>query len=114
VPDGVPSTGPTAGYSSKIAAAVSTGAYLTPGIALGVLHITSGLAPIMMFHYETDVASNTTAYAFRTCSAYRDAGDTCDYVLQPGEGHTTDLTPGSVWWSNEVSPFIWQNLHLAG
>jgi dienelactone hydrolase len=111
-PDGGDRTGPLARYSSKIQAAVSTGAYLTPGIDLGLLTITKGLAPILMFHYETDVASDTGAYAFRTCSAYRAAGSTCEYVSQPGEGHTTDLTPGSVWWSNEVGPFVWQYLRL--
>jgi dienelactone hydrolase len=112
-PDLLP-TGPNAAYSSKIAAAVSTGAYLTPAIDLGVLHITSGLAPILMFHYATDVASNTGPYAFRTCTAYRQAGSTCEYVGQPGEGHTTDLTPGSVWWANEIGPFVWHYLRLAG
>ena len=93
---------------------VSTGAYLTPALDLGVLHLTAGLAPILMFHYETDVASNTGAYAFRTCQAYRDAGSTCDYISQPGEGHTTDLTAGHVFWATKVGPFLWQNLHLAG
>ncbi len=104
-------TGSNSTYSSKIAAAVSTGAYLTPALDAGTLELTAGLAPILMFHYQTDVASNTGAYAFRTCSAYRAAGSTCEYVSQPGEGHTTDLTPGSVWWSNEIGPFVWNNLH---
>jgi acetyl esterase/lipase len=110
-PDG-DRTGPYTTYSSKIAGAVSTGAYLTPGIDLGLLTITGGLAPILMFHYETDVASNTGAYAFETCAAYRAAGSSCEYVSQAGEGHTTDLTPGSVWWSNEVGPFVWRTLRL--
>jgi acetyl esterase/lipase len=109
-----PTTGPLAAYSSKIAAAVSTGAYLTPAIDLGVLHLTAGLAPILMFHYETDVASNTGEYAFRTCSAYRAAGSTCDYVSQPGEGHTTDVSPTSGFWPNTIGPFIWHHLQLAG
>jgi acetyl esterase/lipase len=111
VPDG-DRTGPYTQFSSKIAGAISTGAYLTPGLDLGLLTITPGLAPILMFHYETDVASNTGAYAFRTCAAYRAAGSSCEYVSQPGEGHTTDLTPGSVWWSNEVGPFVRRSLRL--
>ncbi|HEX4491263.1 MAG TPA: alpha/beta hydrolase [Acidimicrobiia bacterium] len=101
-----------ASYSSKIAAAVSTGAYLTPGIDLGVLHLTAGLAPILMFHYETDVASNTGVYAFRTCSAYRAAGSVCDYVSEAGEGHTTDLSAGGYWWASQLGPFIWRQLNL--
>jgi dienelactone hydrolase len=107
-------TAPYAAYSSTIAGAISTGAYLTPGLDLGVLKITAGLAPIQMFHYATDVASNTGAYAFRTCTAYRAAGSTCQYIAQPGEGHTTDLTPGSVWWSNQIGPFVWRYLRLFG
>jgi dienelactone hydrolase len=99
-------------FSSKIAAAVSTGAYLTPGIDLGVLHITAGLAPILMFHYETDAASNTGVYAFRTCSAYRAAGSVCDYVSEAGEGHTTDLSAGGYWWTSQLGPFIWRQLNL--
>jgi dienelactone hydrolase len=97
-------TGPNATFSSKIAAAISDGAYLTPAIEAGVLHLTAGLAPVLMFHYETDAASNTGAYAFETCSAYRDAGSTCDYVSEPGEGHTTDLTPTGPWWRSLSAP----------
>lgn len=107
-------TGPNAAFSSSIVAAVSTGAYLTPGIDAGVLHPGAGLAPILMFHYETDVASNTGAYAFRTCAAYRAAGSTCEYVSQAGEGHTTDLTPGGPWWTGSIGPFLFRLLGLGG
>jgi dienelactone hydrolase len=110
-PDADP-TGPNLGYSSKIQSAVSTGAYLTPALDLGTLTITSGLAPIQMFHYETDVASNTGPYAFRTCQAYRDAGSSCEYISQPGEGHTTDLSPGGSWWTSELGPFLFRTLRL--
>jgi dienelactone hydrolase len=106
-------TGPNATFSSKIAAAISDGAYLTPAIEAGVLHLTAGLAPVLMFHYETDVASNTGAYAFETCAAYRTAGSTCDYVSEPGEGHTTDLTPTGPWWAKPLGPFLWDHLALA-
>jgi dienelactone hydrolase len=105
---------PNAEFSSSVAASISSGAYLTPALDLGVLHLSAGLAPILMFHYETDVASNTGPYAFRTCQAYRDVGSSCDYVSQPGEGHTVDLTAGHEFWASEVGPFLWQNLHLAG
>ena len=67
-----------------------------------------------MFHYETDVASAAGSYAYRTCTAYRAAGDVCDYVSQPGEGHTTSLSPGGVWWTNPIGPFIWRHLRLGG
>ncbi len=41
VPDSHPSTSPYADYSASVAAAVSTGAYLTPGLEAGVLQLTS-------------------------------------------------------------------------
>jgi dienelactone hydrolase len=108
----ISSTGPLAAYSSSVVAAVSTGAYLTPALDSGALHPGAGLAPILMFHYETDVASNTGAYAFRWCAAYRQGGSVCDYVSQPGEGHTTDLTPGGTWWTSQIEPFVFRWLGL--
>jgi dienelactone hydrolase len=110
-PDSHPG-GPNAAFSPSVAAAVSTGAYLTPGFDAGYIHLHGTEPPILMFHYETDVASDTGAYAFRTCTAYRTAGDTCDFVLQPGEGHTTDLSAGGFWWTSQLGPFLYQNLHL--
>lgn len=112
-PDAAPS-GPYAALSSSVAAAVDTGAYLTPGLDAGVLVPRAGLAPILMFHYETDVASNTGAYAFRTCAAYRAAGSVCEYVSQAGEGHTTDLTPGGPYWNSDIGPFLFRALGLPG
>jgi dienelactone hydrolase len=105
--------GPYSTYSPSITAAVSTGAYLTPGLDAGVLHFVGTEAPILMFHYETDVASAPGPYAYETCTAYHQAGDTCDYISQAGEGHTTDLDPGSVWWADPIGPFIWEHLHLS-
>lgn len=111
VPDTHPAS-PYAAYSPSITAAVSTGAYLTPGFDAGVLHLTGSEPPILMFHYETDVASAPGPYAYRTCTAYRAAGDSCDYVSQPGEGHTADLLPGSTWWADPLGPFVYEHLHL--
>jgi hypothetical protein len=42
----------------------------------------------------------------------RAAGATCDFVLQPGSGHTTNLTPGGPWWTSEIGPFLWLHLGL--
>lgn len=106
-------TSPYAGYSAAVAAAVSTGAYLTPGLEAGVLQLTGHEAPILMFHYETDVASAPGPYAYETCTDYHQAGDTCDYVSEAGEGHTTDISAGGQWWNDPVGPFIYQHLSLA-
>ena len=101
--------GPLAAYSPGVAAAISTGAHLTPGIDAGVLSFEDSDAPIMMFHYDTDTATgNSAAYAFRTCAATRASGNTCDFIQQPGTGHTTWLAPGGTWWANKVGPFIWR------
>jgi hypothetical protein len=91
---------------------VSTGAQLTPGIDAGVLTFQPTDAPALMFHHETDASSGTGEYAFRTCQAIRDGGSTCDFVLQPGEGHTTDLHPMSYWWTSQLGPFMWNALRL--
>ena len=44
VPDSHP-TSPYSAYSPSVAAAVSTGAYLTPGLEAGLLHLTGHEAP---------------------------------------------------------------------
>ena len=61
---------------------------------------------------STDEASGTWENAFRTCDAIRTGGSTCNFVLQPGEGHTTDLNPASYWWTSQLGPFIWNELRL--
>jgi dienelactone hydrolase len=111
-PDTHPASSPYAAYSASVEAAVSTGAYLTPGFDAGLIQLTGHEAPILMFHYETDAASAPGPYAYETCTDYRQAGDTCDYVSQAGEGHTTDLSPGGEWWDDPLGPFIYQHLSL--
>lgn len=104
-------TGPLAGYSARIQAAVATGAYLTP--ALPLLHLTGTEAPSMMFQYQMDDATHvTSAYAFQTCDALRAAGSTCDEVELAGTGHTAWLVPGGPWWATKLGPFIWTHLQL--
>jgi predicted esterase len=105
-------TGPLAGYSSTIQAAVSAGAFLTPG--LSALTLTANDAATMMFQYELDSATNvTSAYAFETCDALRAAGSTCDEVQLAGTGHDSQLIAGAEHW-DKLGPFIYDNLHLGG
>ena len=107
-----PYTGPLSSYSPSIAAAVSTGAFLTP--ALPSLTLTGGEAPSLMFMYAYDVASHIpAAYAFETCDALRAAGNACYEVEQPGTGHTTSLTIGGQWWTSQLGPFLWDQLQLS-
>ena len=108
----VPYSGPLSNYSPSIAAAVSTGAFLTP--ALSSLTLSNSEAPSLMFMYGYDVASHVTAaYAFETCDALRAAGNACYEVEQSGTGHTTTLTVGGYWWTSELGPFLWDQLRLS-
>ncbi len=109
---GVPYSGPLSTYSPSIAAAVSTGAFLTPG--LSGLTLTNTEAPALMFMYAYDVASHITgAYAFQTCDALRAAGNACYEVEQADTGHTTSLTVGGYWWTSELGPFLWDQLRVS-
>jgi acetyl esterase/lipase len=108
----IPYSGPLSSYSPSIAAAVSTGAFLTP--ALSDLTLNDSEAPSLMFMYGYDTASNiTAAYAFETCDALRGAGNACYEVEQAGTGHTTSLTIGGQWWTSELGPFLWDQLRLS-
>ncbi len=108
----IPYSGPLSGYSPSIAAAVSTGAFLTP--ALSQLTLTDTDSPSLLFMYAYDTASHITAsYAFETCDALRAAGDACYEVEQAGTGHTTSLTIGGQWWTSELGSFLWDQLRLS-
>jgi acetyl esterase/lipase len=108
----VPYTGPLSSTSPSIAAAVSTGAFLTPG--LPALTLTDTEAPSLLFMYGYDLASHIpAAYAFETCDALRAAGNPCYEVEQPGTGHTTSLTIGGQWWTSVLGPFLWDQLRLS-
>lgn len=105
--------GPLAAFSPKIAAAVSTGAHLTPGVELGVITFQATDAPGLMFHHVTDtVTGNSSAYARQTCDGLRDAGTACVFVEQPGSGHTTSINAGGTWWTSQIGPFLWNHLRL--
>ena len=107
-----PYSGPLSSYSPSIAAAVSTGAFLTPGLT--VLTLTPTEAPALMFMYAYDTASHIAApYAFETCDALRAAGNACYEVEQSGTGHTTTLSLGGQWWTGELGPFLWDQLRLS-
>lgn len=114
--------GPLAAFSPKVAAAVSTGAHLTPALDHPEYITFHADAPTMMFHYDLDTSELkvTADYAYRTCSAAHDAGVICDFVRQPGVGHVVSrLGPGPVpagnpsWWTPEIGPFLWYHLKLA-
>lgn len=86
--------GPWDDLSPQVAAAVSTGAHLTP--VQGAMAIDADDAPVLVHHYERDTESGRSwDYAARTCAAVRAAGDTCDLALTEGRGHTVGIGPDS-------------------
>lgn len=104
-------TGPLSSYSPDVAAVVSTGAALTPGLSL--LEFTEDDSPALMFHFETDTVTGWTAtYAAETCAAIRQPGNTCDFSVQAGSGHTVSLSPTSGYWTSSTGPFLWHHLRL--
>lgn len=106
--------GPLAAFDPSVTAVVSTGAHLTPG--LDFIGFDANDAPSMMFHYEQDTSKgkSTWDYAYQTCTAIRAAGPPCDFIKQPGSGHTIGMGPTTTWWSSEIGPFVWHHLDLAG
>ena len=107
-----PYSGPLSSYSPSVAAAISTGAFLTP--ALADLTLTDTEAPVVMFQYAYDQATYVTAsYAFETCDALRAAGNACYEVESAGTGHTADLIAGGPFWATEIAPFVWEELNLS-
>lgn len=106
-------SGPLVAYSPKIAAAVSTGAHLTPGIDAGMVTFESTDAPALMFHYEMDtVTDNSDEYAKRTCDGLVGVGVDCKMVIQPGSGHTVSVGAGSTYWQSDIGTFLWKHLRL--
>jgi dienelactone hydrolase len=105
--------GPLAAFSPHVAAGVSTGAHLTPGLAVIDLEPTD--SPVMMFHFDQDTSRDgaTWDYAYQTCAAVHAAGNVCDAVRQPGSGHTVAIGPTGKWWAPEIGPFLWHHLRLA-
>lgn len=104
-------TGPLAAHSPSIAAAVSTGGHLTPG--LPILNLRGEQPAVQMFLHEDDPSAGPWTEGSQTCEAVRTSGNTCDLVIVPGTGHTSWISPGSAFWSSDVGPFLWHHLRLA-
>ncbi len=106
--------GPLAGQSAVPTAAVSTGAHLNAALDLGLLTITAADAPVLMYHYTNDsTIGSTSDEAFRTCTAVRTGGVGCEFVVNPGSGHTVGVGPDDNDWQPTLGPFVWQRLSLA-
>ncbi|MDH4169018.1 MAG: alpha/beta hydrolase [Acidimicrobiia bacterium] len=100
--------GPLSEHDPDVAAVISTGAHLTPGLA--AIEFDAADAPVLDFYHELD--GEGWEYAHQTCAAMHTGGSTCDFVVQPGAGHTTSISPSGPWWTAEIGPFLWHHLSL--
>jgi len=106
--------GPLAAYDTHIAAAVSTGASLTPAIGTDLLTFEPTDAPSLLFHHLRDSVTGFTApYSYRTCDGLVAVGVPCRFITNPGTGHTVSVSADGPWWQSEIGPFLWAQLHLA-
>lgn len=119
-PDGVPAWGLTSdepGQSSKVAAAVSTGAVLgDKTYAQATFSFDASDTPVLLFHAkETDSETGFTwaDYALPNQKLINDSGNTCTVVAQPNLTHTVDLSLGGGYWTSDLLPFLWARLRLA-
>ncbi len=104
--------GPLEDVPPEVAAAFSTGAYLTP--VLGAASLDADDAPVLLHHFETDTASGRPwTYAAATCEAVRSAGGTCDLAISTGTDHTVGLGPDSPEF-DRILAFLAVHLRLDG
>jgi acetyl esterase/lipase len=104
--------GPLEDVSPEVAAAFSTGAYLTP--VLGAASLDADDAPVLLHHFETDTASGRPwTYAAATCDAVRSGGGTCDLAIDEGSDHVVGLGPDSTE-IDRILAFLAVHLRLDG
>jgi poly(3-hydroxybutyrate) depolymerase len=105
------------GISSKVHAALSTGATLVqPGIPspASFFSFDRNDSPVMLFHANpVDNVMGTTwnNHVLPTQKLITDAGNECVVVEQPDRTHTVDLSVGANYWSKQRE-FLWKHLRL--
>lgn len=103
--------------SSRVAAAVSTGAVLgSEAYAQSTFSFSSSDSPVLLFHAkETDSETGYTwtDYVLPTQSLINASGNSCTAVAQPDQTHTVDLSLGGSDWTSNILPFLWARLNLS-
>ncbi len=102
--------------SSRVAAAVSTGATLIDATTNfdALLNYQAGDSPVLLFHADpTDSVTGATwsGNVLPTQSRINASGNTCTLAAQADMTHVVDLSVGSVWWP-VLKPFLWDKLRL--
>lgn len=103
-----------ASTSSRVAAAVSTGATLIDSTATLTLNFQADDSPVMLFHASpTDSVTGATwsGNVLPTRDLINASGNSCTLAAQADMTHITDLSLGSVWWP-VLKPFLWEKLRL--
>jgi acetyl esterase/lipase len=104
------------GVSSKVQAAVSTGATLVEAGANADSFVTYNATdtPVLLFHANPiDGVSGATwaGNVLPTQARINNSGNSCIVVAQPSGGHTVDLSLGGSYWM-PTKAFLWSQLHL--
>lgn len=105
------------GVSSKVQAAVSTGATLVDASASAdaYVHYDAADSPVLLFHANpTDGTSGATwvGGALPTQARINGSGNSCTLVAQPDLSHTVDLSLGGDYWP-ATRQFLWDRLRLS-
>lgn len=104
------------GVSSRVAAAVSTGATLFDHAGASYpFGFDAADTPVLLFHANpTDSVTGATwsGSVLPTQQAINASGNTCELVAQADMTHTVSLALGGPWWET-VKPFLWARLRLA-
>lgn len=103
--------------SSRVAAAISTGATLIDATAktTSLLTYHADDSPVMLFHASpTDSVTGATwaGNVLPTRDRINASGNSCALASQANMTHVTDLSLGSVWWPL-LKPFLWEKLRLS-
>lgn len=105
------------GISSRVEAAVSTGATLVDAAASAdaYVHYDGSDSPVLLFHANpTDGTSGATwtGSVLPTQARINASGNSCTVVAQPDRSHTVDLSLGGAYWP-ATRQFLWDRLRLA-
>lgn len=105
-----------AATSSRVAAAISTGATLVDATARtkSLLTYDAKDTPVMLFHASpTDSVTGATwtGNVLPTCDRINASGNHCTTAAQADKTHITNLALGGVWWPL-LKPFLWEALRL--
>jgi dienelactone hydrolase len=105
------------GVSSKVQAAISTGATLVqPGISSpqAFFSFDRNDSPVLLFHanpLDGVIGTTWNDHVLPTQKLINDSGNECVVVAQPDRSHTVDLSVGAGYW-NQERDFLWKHLKL--